>query len=171
MTNKFDHSNSFFQIPSWNGELCIFLCTVLSLNFSLILFPMKFIGIEHVIVPIRVQCFFSETQVMNDYEGRPSVVKTTRRLLEEDGWKGFYRGFGPRFLNMSLWGTSMIVTYELISESSYSSSTLLRFSYSNNFRCETLQVFLNYRSCILKILFYVRAAVCEARVNYLNWLK
>uniref|UniRef100_A0A0D6R248 Solute carrier family 25 member 44 n=1 Tax=Araucaria cunninghamii TaxID=56994 RepID=A0A0D6R248_ARACU len=45
---------------------------------------------------------------------RPSVMKTTRRLLKEDGWKGFYRGFGPRFLSMSLWGTSMIVTYELI---------------------------------------------------------
>jgi solute carrier family 25, member 44 len=53
---------------------------------------------------------------MDDYgSGRPSVKKTTRKLLEEDGWRGFYRGFGPRFLNMSLWGTSMIVTYELIS--------------------------------------------------------
>ncbi|KAH9323623.1 hypothetical protein KI387_018262, partial [Taxus chinensis] len=54
-------------------------------------------------------------QVMDNYgEGRPSVMKTTRQLLKEDGWKGFYRGFGPRFLSMSLWGTSMIVTYELI---------------------------------------------------------
>jgi len=54
-------------------------------------------------------------QVMDNYgEGRPSVMKTARQLLKEDGWKGFYRGFGPRFLNMSLWGTSMIVTYELI---------------------------------------------------------
>lgn len=53
---------------------------------------------------------------MDDYgSGRPSMRKTTRKLLEEDGWRGFYRGFGPRFLNMSLWGTSMIVTYELIS--------------------------------------------------------
>lgn len=54
---------------------------------------------------------------MDDYgTGRPSVWKTTKVLLQEDGWRGFYRGFGPRFLNMSLWGTSMIVTYELISE-------------------------------------------------------
>ncbi|XP_039126836.1 solute carrier family 25 member 44-like [Dioscorea cayenensis subsp. rotundata] len=54
-------------------------------------------------------------QVMDDYgTGRPSVWKTTKVLLQEDGWRGFYRGFGPRFLNMSLWGTSMIVTYELI---------------------------------------------------------
>ncbi|KAI4335048.1 hypothetical protein L6164_013731 [Bauhinia variegata] len=54
-------------------------------------------------------------QVMDDYGvGRPSVLKTTKTLLKEDGWWGFYRGFGPRFLNMSLYGTTMIVTYELI---------------------------------------------------------
>ncbi|MQL73757.1 hypothetical protein Taro_006127 [Colocasia esculenta] len=54
-------------------------------------------------------------QVMDGYgTGRPSVMKTTKLLLQEDGWVGFYRGFGARFLNMSLWGTSMIVTYELI---------------------------------------------------------
>ncbi|KAJ6910195.1 hypothetical protein NC652_021012 [Populus alba x Populus x berolinensis] len=54
-------------------------------------------------------------QVMDNYgSGRPSVLKTTKTLLKEDGWWGFYRGFGPRFLNMSLYGTTMIVTYELI---------------------------------------------------------
>ncbi|KAG2726750.1 hypothetical protein I3843_01G123600 [Carya illinoinensis] len=54
-------------------------------------------------------------QVMDNFEGgRPSVLKTARTLLKEDGWWGFYRGFGPRFLNMSLYGTTMIVTYELI---------------------------------------------------------
>ncbi|GMJ08361.1 hypothetical protein like AT5G15640 [Hibiscus trionum] len=54
-------------------------------------------------------------QVMDDYgAARPSVLKTTKTLLKEDGWWGFYRGFGPRFLNMSLYGTTMIVTYELI---------------------------------------------------------
>lgn len=54
---------------------------------------------------------------MDNYgAGRPSVMKTTKLLLQEDGWTGFYRGFGPRFLNMSFWGTSMIVTYELISK-------------------------------------------------------
>lgn len=54
-------------------------------------------------------------QVMDNYgDGRPSVTKTVEALLKEDGWWGFYRGFGPRFLNMSLYGTSMIVTYELI---------------------------------------------------------
>ncbi|GER28432.1 mitochondrial substrate carrier family protein [Striga asiatica] len=54
-------------------------------------------------------------QVIDDYGvGRPSVMKTTKALLKEEGWKGFYRGFGPRFLNMSFYGTTMIVTYELI---------------------------------------------------------
>lgn len=48
--------------------------------------------------------------------GRPSVLKTAKALLKEDGWRGFYRGFGPRFLNMSLYGTTMIVTYEIISK-------------------------------------------------------
>lgn len=55
---------------------------------------------------------------MDNYgSGRPSVLKTARTLVKEDGWWGFYRGFGPRFLNMSLYGTTMIVTYELISKS------------------------------------------------------
>lgn len=54
-------------------------------------------------------------QVIDNYgTGRPSVLKTSRALFKEDGWLGFYRGFGPRFLNMSLYGTTMIVTYELI---------------------------------------------------------
>ncbi|KAH1091206.1 hypothetical protein J1N35_018463 [Gossypium stocksii] len=54
-------------------------------------------------------------QVIDDYGvARPSVLKITKILLKEDGWWGFYRGFGPRFLNMSLYGTTMIVTYELI---------------------------------------------------------
>lgn len=42
-------------------------------------------------------------------------MKTVKILVKEDGWIGFYRGFGPRFLNMSFYGTTMIVTYELIS--------------------------------------------------------
>ncbi|PPD70752.1 hypothetical protein GOBAR_DD32378 [Gossypium barbadense] len=58
-------------------------------------------------------------QVIDDYGvARPSVLKTTKILLKEDGWWGFYRGFGPRFLNMSLYGTTMIVTYELITPDS-----------------------------------------------------
>ncbi|KAK3025343.1 LOW QUALITY PROTEIN: hypothetical protein RJ639_043852, partial [Escallonia herrerae] len=41
-------------------------------------------------------------------------LQTAKALFKEDGWWGFYRGFGPRFLNMSLYGTTMIVAYELI---------------------------------------------------------
>jgi hypothetical protein len=73
---------------------------------------------------------------MDNYgKGRPSVMKTTRLLLDEDGWRGFYRGFGPRFLNMSLWGTSMIVTYELISRPFFSKSItyIFQFRRSINF--------------------------------------
>lgn len=55
--------------------------------------------------------------MIDDYgAGRPSIMKTVKNLVREDGWMGFYRGFGPRFLNMSFYGTTMIVTYELISK-------------------------------------------------------
>eukprot|EP00257_Ricinus_communis_P025718 XP_025013132.1 solute carrier family 25 member 44 isoform X1 [Ricinus communis] len=68
------------------------------------------------IITTPVDTVKTRLQVMDNYGvGRPSVLKTTKTLLKEDGWWGFYRGFGPRFLNMSLYGTTMIVTYELIS--------------------------------------------------------
>lgn len=42
-------------------------------------------------------------KVMDNYgKGRPSVMKTTGLLLDKDGWRGFYRGFRPSFLNMSV---------------------------------------------------------------------
>ena len=73
-------------------------------------------------------------QVMDNYgNGRPSVMKTTRLLLDEDAWRGFYRGFGPRFLNMSLWGTSMIVTYELISRPFFSKPIAYIFQSGRSF--------------------------------------
>ncbi|MCO5597164.1 hypothetical protein L7F22_051240 [Adiantum nelumboides] len=54
-------------------------------------------------------------QVMENKEGhKPTIIGTAKQLINEDGWRGFYRGLGPRFLNMSLWGTSMIVTYEYL---------------------------------------------------------
>ncbi|MBA0557813.1 hypothetical protein Golob_014856 [Gossypium lobatum] len=71
-------------------------------------------------------------QVIDDYGvARPSVLKTTKILLKEDGWWGFYRGFGPRFLNMSLYGTTMIVTYELITTSCFIDRTW-HFEYISN---------------------------------------
>ncbi|KAJ4839139.1 hypothetical protein Tsubulata_040341 [Turnera subulata] len=67
------------------------------------------------IITTPVDTVKTRLQVMDNYGvGRPSVLKTVKTLLREDGWWGFYRGFGPRFLNMSLYGTTMIVTYELI---------------------------------------------------------
>ncbi|KAK7246217.1 hypothetical protein RIF29_41077 [Crotalaria pallida] len=67
-------------------------------------------------------------QVMDNYgSGRPSVLKTAKTLLKEDGWWGFYRGFGPRFLNMSLYGTTMIVTYELIKRLSVQPRMLISY--------------------------------------------
>ncbi|XP_062108882.1 uncharacterized protein LOC133819608 [Humulus lupulus] len=69
------------------------------------------------VITTPIDTIKTRLQVMDDYDGvggRPSIVKTTKILLKEDGWWGLYRGFGPRFLNMSLYGTTMIVTYELI---------------------------------------------------------
>lgn len=67
-----------------------------------------------------LSCCSCLLKVMDNYGvGRPSILKTAKTLLEEDGWWGFYRGFAPRFLNMSLYGTTMIVTYELISTLSF----------------------------------------------------
>jgi solute carrier family 25 protein 44 len=48
--------------------------------------------------------------------GRPTIKQTVKQLLRDDGWWGFYKGVGPRFLSMSLWGTSMITTYEFLSK-------------------------------------------------------
>lgn len=51
-----------------------------------------------------------------DNAQKPNVRQVVRRLIAEDGWKGFYRGLGPRFFSMSAWGTSMIVAYEYMSK-------------------------------------------------------
>ncbi|XP_021752673.1 solute carrier family 25 member 44-like [Chenopodium quinoa] len=72
-------------------------------------------GAASSVITTPIDTVKTRLQVMDNYgDGRPSVIKTTKALLKEDGWWGFYRGFGPRFLNMSLYGTTMIVTYELI---------------------------------------------------------
>ncbi|PIA38005.1 hypothetical protein AQUCO_02900093v1 [Aquilegia coerulea] len=67
------------------------------------------------VITTPIDTIKTRLQVMDDYgTGRPSVIKTANTLLKEEGWRGLYRGFGPRFLNMSLYGTTMMVTYELI---------------------------------------------------------
>jgi len=50
-------------------------------------------------------------------EKKISVKQVVKDLILEDGWKGLYRGLGPRFFSMSAWGTSMIVAYEYLSKS------------------------------------------------------
>ncbi|TKY50151.1 Solute carrier family 25 member 44 [Spatholobus suberectus] len=52
-------------------------------------------------------------QVMG-HEKRISVKQVVKDLIIEDGWRGLYRGLGPRFFSMSAWGTSMILTYEYL---------------------------------------------------------
>ncbi|KAH9676814.1 mitochondrial substrate carrier family protein [Citrus sinensis] len=52
-------------------------------------------------------------QVMG-HDRRPSATQVVKKLISEDGWKGLYRGLGPRFFSMSAWGTSMILAYEYL---------------------------------------------------------
>ncbi|CAD5176589.1 unnamed protein product, partial [Musa acuminata subsp. malaccensis] len=54
-------------------------------------------------------------QVMDNMQ-KQNVRQVVKRLIAEDGWKGFYRGLGPRFFSMSAWGTTMIVAYEYLSK-------------------------------------------------------
>lgn len=53
------------------------------------------------------------------HEKRPTAREVVKGLIRDDGWKGFYRGLGPRFFSMSAWGTSMILAYEYLSMDSY----------------------------------------------------
>jgi solute carrier family 25 protein 44 len=62
-------------------------------------------------------------------EKRSSIKQVTKDLIKEDGWKGLYRGFGPRFFSMSAWGTSMILTYEYLSKISSSLGLYYLFVY------------------------------------------
>ncbi|XP_054785021.1 uncharacterized protein LOC129291584 isoform X2 [Prosopis cineraria] len=52
-------------------------------------------------------------QVMG-HEKRSGMKKVVKDLIIEDGWKGLYRGLGPRFFSTSAWGTSMILAYEYL---------------------------------------------------------
>ncbi|KAK1307163.1 hypothetical protein QJS10_CPA10g01745 [Acorus calamus] len=68
---------------------------------------MDFTQIEVVLILRLLQ------QVMN-HEKRESARHVIKSLIAEDGWKGLYRGLGPRFVSMSAWGTSMILAYEYL---------------------------------------------------------
>ncbi|KAJ4849032.1 hypothetical protein Tsubulata_038061 [Turnera subulata] len=48
------------------------------------------------------------------HERKSSAREVVKNLIKEDGWTGFYRGLGPRFVSMSAWGTTMILAYEYL---------------------------------------------------------
>ncbi|GMP66782.1 hypothetical protein CsSME_00026993 [Camellia sinensis var. sinensis] len=52
-------------------------------------------------------------QVMG-HEKKHTVREVVKGLVADDGWKGLYRGLGPRFFTMSAWGTLMILSYEYL---------------------------------------------------------
>ncbi|KAK8940693.1 hypothetical protein KSP39_PZI010396 [Platanthera zijinensis] len=52
-------------------------------------------------------------QVM-DIKQRQATRQIVKNLIVEDGWKGLYRGLGPRFVSTSAWGSSLIVAYEYL---------------------------------------------------------
>uniref|UniRef100_A0A7C9DLC0 Mitochondrial carrier protein n=1 Tax=Opuntia streptacantha TaxID=393608 RepID=A0A7C9DLC0_OPUST len=45
---------------------------------------------------------------------RQNAAQVVKKLIADEGWKGLYRGLGPRFFSMSAWGTSMILAYEYL---------------------------------------------------------
>ncbi|KAI3452195.1 hypothetical protein Pfo_008860 [Paulownia fortunei] len=63
-------------------------------------------------------------QVMG-HAKRPTARQVVKNLIADDGWTGLYRGLGPRFFSMSAWGTSMILAYEYLSKSFFTSLSFL----------------------------------------------
>eukprot|EP00899_Mesostigma_viride_P000834 jgi/Mesvir1/10751/Mv13820-RA.1 len=55
--------------------------------------------------------------------GPPTFWGTITRLVREEGLRGFTRGFLPRWFNISLWGTSMVTTYEFLKRYSVKEDT------------------------------------------------
>ena len=44
----------------------------------------------------------------------PSAAAVVRQLLREDGFRGLFRGLGPRTASVALWGTCMVNAYEAL---------------------------------------------------------
>lgn len=49
------------------------------------------------------------------HEKGHTTRQVVKGLILDDGWRGLYRGLGPRFFSTSAWGTSMILAYEYLS--------------------------------------------------------
>jgi len=44
----------------------------------------------------------------------PSFFTIGKRLVSEQGVAGLWRGVAPRIMNVALWGTTMVTTYEFL---------------------------------------------------------
>ncbi|XP_060958000.1 uncharacterized protein LOC115700726 isoform X1 [Cannabis sativa] len=79
-------------------------------------------------------------QVIGHDKGQ-NARQVIKSLIHDEGWKGFYRGLGPRFFSMSMWGTSMILTYEYLSK--HQTFILFAFiSFWHNCLLHSISVFL-----------------------------
>lgn len=65
----------------------------------------------------------------------PSFRAVVSDLVREDGVRGFYRGFVPRWASVSLWGTCMVTTYEFLSKCLFIIFSHLLWAYWYNFYC------------------------------------
>jgi hypothetical protein len=81
-----------------------------------------------------------------DNENKPKAGEVVKRLIAEDGWKGLYRGLGPRFFSSSAWGTSMIVCYEYLS--------MFRLPLSNVYLCSWFENHCIECTCICSVIYY-----------------
>ncbi|KAI9112940.1 hypothetical protein K1719_016054 [Acacia pycnantha] len=55
-----------------------------------------------------------KTRLQVGHDNKSSMKKVVKDLIKEEGWKGFYRGLGPRFISSSASGTSMVLAYEYL---------------------------------------------------------
>lgn len=74
------------------------------------------------VVKTRLQVSGSESGSGNGGSGSgasattktPSAASVVRQLLREDGFRGLFRGLGPRTVSVALWGTCMVNAYEAL---------------------------------------------------------
>ncbi|XP_028064114.1 uncharacterized protein LOC114267292 isoform X2 [Camellia sinensis] len=83
-------------------------------------------GVAGMAAAVCSQAIFVPIDVVMGHEKKHTVREVVKGLVADDGWKGLYRGLGPRFFTMSAWGTLMILSYEYLSRDF--SFTLLLYS-------------------------------------------
>lgn len=72
-----------------------------------------FAGVTASLITTPLDTIKTRLQVMG-HEKRPTTRQVVKNLIAEDGWRGLYRGLGPRIVSTSAWGTSMILAYEYL---------------------------------------------------------